>query len=89
MISALKVRARVDWAMRDHECLSALKALEPTLCFEDLECLKPMVLLREITALSFLPRLNRLPKHKYGQPKFLKKQKLAVLHNSFRKGRHD
>ena len=75
MTSALKVWTRVDWAMRDHKCLSALKALEPTLCFEDLERLKPMVLLRKSTALSFSQRLNRLPKLQILATEILEKAK--------------
>ena len=54
-------RPRVDWPLRDHECLSALKTLEETLRFEDWERLKPMVVLRKIPNLSFSPRLDRLP----------------------------
>lgn len=57
-------RPRIDWKLRDHECLSALKALETTLHFEDWERLKPMVVLRKIPVLSFSPRLNRLPNSK-------------------------
>lgn len=56
-----KRKPRVDWTMRDYECLSALKTLEATLRFEDWERLKPMVLLRKIPNLSFSPRLDRLP----------------------------
>jgi transposase-like protein len=56
-----KRKPRVDWTMRDHECLSALKTLEATLRFEDWERLKPMVVLRKIQNLSFSPRLDRLP----------------------------
>lgn len=56
-----KRRPRVDWTMRDHECLSALKSLEASLRFEDWERLKPMVVLRKIPDLSFSPRLDRLP----------------------------
>ncbi|TNC99127.1 MAG: transposition protein, TnsD-related protein [Gallionellaceae bacterium] len=56
-----KRRPRVDWSMRDHECLSALKNLEATLRFDDCERLKPMVVLRKIPNLSFSPRLDRLP----------------------------
>ncbi len=54
-------RSRVDWTLRDQECVSALKTLEATLRFENWERLKPMVVLRKIQNLSFSPRLERLP----------------------------
>ncbi len=54
-------RSRVDWTLRDQECVSALKTLEATLRFENWERLKPMVVLRKIPNLSFSPRLERLP----------------------------
>lgn len=56
-----KRKPRVDWTMRDHECLFALKTLGATLRFDDWERLKPMVVLRKIPNLSFSPRLDRLP----------------------------
>ncbi len=56
-----KRKPRVDWAMRDQECLTALKNIEETLRFESWERLKPMTVLRKIQKLSFSPRLDRLP----------------------------
>lgn len=53
--------ARVDWAARDRECVSALKSIEATIHFENWERLKPMVVLRKIPRISFAPRLDRLP----------------------------
>jgi hypothetical protein len=54
-------RARVDWVARDHECLAALKAILPTLRFDNWERIQPMPLLRKLPKLSFSPRLDRLP----------------------------
>ena len=69
-------RPRVDWTLRDQECLSALKTLEPTLRFEDWERLKPMVVLRKIQNLSFSPRLERLPESRALVTQFLARAKV-------------
>lgn len=56
-------RQRIDWQKRDVECLSALRMLGH---FE-LECwerLKPPIFLRRLPALSFTPRLEKLPQSK-------------------------
>lgn len=52
---------RVDWVARDRKCVAALKSIETTIRFESWERLKPMVVLRKIPRMSFVPRLDRLP----------------------------
>ncbi|MBI5006073.1 MAG: hypothetical protein HZB95_03005 [Nitrosomonadales bacterium] len=71
-----KRRPRVDWTLRDQECLSALKTLEATLRFEDWERLKPMVVLRKTKNLSFSPRLDRLPESRALVMQILEKAKV-------------
>ncbi len=54
-------RTTVDWGIRDEQCFTQLCQLAATLTFEPGERLKPGTVLRKLTALSFSPRLDRLP----------------------------
>lgn len=55
-------RSYVDWAERDATCFSHLCQLAATITFEPWERLKPGTVLRKLPTLSFLPRLEQLPK---------------------------
>ncbi len=57
-------KGRVDWSARDQECLDALEALEHPPRLERWERLQPRALLRRLPKISFVPRLERLPKSK-------------------------
>lgn len=66
---------RVDWDARDNECLLALQTNESSLTFSNHERLEPMVVLRKLPKLSFIPRLDRLPKSKAWVQLFLSRMK--------------
>lgn len=56
-----KRRARVDWSVRDQQCLFALKIVAANLELAHHEILKSPAILRRLTELPFKPRLSRLP----------------------------
>ena len=54
---------RVNWLLRDDECLKALQEIE-NIELESWERKKPQAFLRRLPTLSFRPRLSNLPKSK-------------------------
>lgn len=71
-------RQRVDWDARDNECLWALQSYGGSLTFGNHERRKPMVVIRKLPKMSFVPRLDHLPKSKAWIQLYLSRRKRAA-----------